>query len=1269
MSARKRVVLWFILAFISFGLHSQEYPVNVTIGLNPPNPVFLSDYAAADNNAVNVTIYLGDLERHSYKVKFRLTIEGEGIALKTKASFLPPPLFLDGGMTEVLSGFDLAPYFNPDNLDFYGISRSEFLKRGSLLQGFYSFRLEVLDFTRGIRVSNVALATAWLILNDPPIINLPLNGERVVAGNPQNILLSWSPRHTASPNGGFSSEYEISMVEMVPGISSPEIAIRTQNTILKIRTTETNYLLALGDPSLVPGRRYAFRVRAIDPQGRDLFKNDGYSETSSFIFGHACTQATGLAAKSPDPNRIRLNWDADEVHTGYSVRYSAMSESDWTELDIESSSLIIPGLNAGTKYRFQVQPKCGTLTGDYSDVFQAVTVENTSSKFVCGAPPPAPTLSTQALNTELLVGQTIKTSDFEVTLTTIQKNQDNTFRGTGYAFMPWMNETAVAVRFSQIKVNDQLSVYSGNIHTVYTPFSKNAWKIDLDGTEEVRDDAEATSNSRDSIPVIHFDGIIDSLVADAATSTVIIYSGGVPAEQIPIPQGAVQSPGETKILDSAGTTWVVDHAGNVSIVSSAYTPGVSTTEASVDYQVSFQPSENAVFGFDDGSSPSHFDEFTVNGKPYLARWKSVAIDEADRVVARITGRNSFPPEIGFNDNGEGVEVHSPSDGSEKILVLRGSAQTGSRAVSAFALVDGSRKIEVGRIGVTTYSKLKSKLVVVPVNKVGPPDAGALEAELNAIYKQAVAEWEVRVASNFTIGSQYIAGIDTARSDLLSGFNQRMKRFNRAYQWNYDLEPDTYYIFLISESGSSRAGFMPFKRRFGYLFLENVTDIARAIAHELGHGAFGLQHTFEEFDQTKGSTRNLMDYGGGVALSKYQWDAMRDPKNHSGWVTDTEETSYIEFESEFSKAVAPASAGCWSEGVERGFELFEDYDMDLAVYGGFIRMLLCETEKENCGESGVGDFSCGVTNGLLQEIDWCAFLESAEGLTFNPAELLTCMYRTMPKGTGPGIEEADFTKIVFKCITGVELGDMVDGIKQFVVDNWDEPYYQGQATAFALTLFSPLKGKILTKLRTLPKFAGKIAKFEKLSLAKSGDELVGIAKSLISKVRTLTFKPSWLSDRVITGNLDNPKGLIGVYNKTLPDGSIVDDTKRALADIEFDVTYASNFESFSKDGFKMLNTNKWYYIMDEAGYWENFNKPWLDDLVKNKADVQVLSDKNNELLRYQWTLEEAILKFRFDRELKRMETGFGKEIEYFETLVAAGKYRWEEATGTYRYIGD
>ena len=52
-----------------------------------------------------------------------------------------------------------------------------------------------------------------------------------------------------------------------------------------------------------------------------------------------------------------------------------------------------------------------------------------------------------------------------------------------------------------------------------------------------------------------------------------------------------------------------------------------------------------------------------------------------------------------------------------------------------------------------------------------------------------------------------------------------------------------------------------------------------MAHELGHGAFSLRHTFKEEKNTlpEKGTDNLMDYADGTKLYKYQWDRLRSPE--------------------------------------------------------------------------------------------------------------------------------------------------------------------------------------------------------------------------------------------------------------------------------------------------------------------------------------------------------------------------------------------------------
>ena len=56
-----------------------------------------------------------------------------------------------------------------------------------------------------------------------------------------------------------------------------------------------------------------------------------------------------------------------------------------------------------------------------------------------------------------------------------------------------------------------------------------------------------------------------------------------------------------------------------------------------------------------------------------------------------------------------------------------------------------------------------------------------------------------------------------------------------------------------------------------------TANSQTIAHELGHGAFKLQHPFDEFTDYRQGTDsdNIMDYYDGDSLRKYQWDLIQN----------------------------------------------------------------------------------------------------------------------------------------------------------------------------------------------------------------------------------------------------------------------------------------------------------------------------------------------------------------------------------------------------------
>jgi TANFOR domain-containing protein len=521
-AARVFAGMVFLLAGYSQRVSAQTYPVQVITQLTPPYSVKLSDYtgATADRMAVNV---FADIARPELQVKFRLRIEGQNVTITTKPEYNPPPVTIRGGMPERFTGYDLAEYFNPANLTFQGITRQQFMKTGSLPEGFYRFQVEVLEYNRGIPISNTGTANAWLILNDPPIVNLPRQDEKLKPQSPQNVLIQWTPRHTGSPNSAFATEYEVTMVEVWPASRNPNDAILTSPPIFETTTQSTTIVYGPAETPLEPGRRYAFRVRAKSMVGieeMDLFKNKGYSEVVSFVYGDACDLPTGIRAESLNSTRFTVNWDGQLNHTGYKVRYRLAGDNTapWFEDNTVMNEAVISSLKANTKYEYQVAGVCGLFNGPYSTVATIITKEAPPMEYSCGIPMETFNLDPASLATSLKVGDIVQAGDFDVELVKVS-GSNGVFSGEGFVAVPFFNNAKAFMTFNNIMVSKELRMVKGFMNVTGAGVDvvpdeilavMNELSETLDEIDGVLDDAEEVLDKIDDVL-----NIVDVVLKDA----------------------------------------------------------------------------------------------------------------------------------------------------------------------------------------------------------------------------------------------------------------------------------------------------------------------------------------------------------------------------------------------------------------------------------------------------------------------------------------------------------------------------------------------------------------------------------------------------------------------------------------------------------------------------------------------------------------------------------------------------------------------------------
>ncbi|WP_271785480.1 hypothetical protein, partial [Aquimarina algiphila] len=150
-----------------------------------------------------------------------------------------------------LSNLDLQPYFALQNLR--GITPQQYNR--PLPEGLYRFCFEAYDPRSGQRISRKSCATVYLVLNDPPFLNIPNRGEQVAMRDPQNIIFQWTPRHLNATN----VQYEFTLAELWDDQMDPQAAFLASRPLYQTTTFATTLLYGPGETPLLPDKKYAWR--------------------------------------------------------------------------------------------------------------------------------------------------------------------------------------------------------------------------------------------------------------------------------------------------------------------------------------------------------------------------------------------------------------------------------------------------------------------------------------------------------------------------------------------------------------------------------------------------------------------------------------------------------------------------------------------------------------------------------------------------------------------------------------------------------------------------------------------------------------------------------------------------------------------------------------------------------------------------------------------------------------------------------------------------
>ncbi|WKB81258.1 hypothetical protein QYR09_16090 [Cellulophaga lytica] len=880
---------------------AQLFPVQVSPQLTPPYSLKLSDYSTSTTEKLLVNLLLTDVNESDLQVRLRFSISGNSVNIQSK-DFVQnaAPIQLTGGIPLRLSNLDLQPYFDLQNLN--GITPSEYSK--PLPDGLYQFCFEVFDWTTGRPLSEKKCYPVYLVLNDPPFLNLPQNGEQVPAQDPQNIIFQWTPRHVNATG----VEYEFELRELWDTNVDPQAAFLASPNLYQTKGFANTLLYGPGETSLLEGKTYGWRVRAIVSDGISetaVFKNGGYSEIFYFTYTGKCDAPQYILAKSEGTTTEEITWQQNPDHINYQIQFRKEGGSNnvWFESETVETKKKLFFLEAETTYEYRVGGQC-VQNGGYS--YSAINTFTTpgkedASEYNCGIPPEIVITNQDPLQL-LGVNDVFTAGDFPVTVKEVNGGNGN-YTGWGFIVVPYLGDTQIRVTFNNIQINTDKQLTNGIVETEYDE------KFATTGGAGMSDVSELTE-------LIEGDNDIDELNVnfvippDYFEDYITVEDGQIVIRNPNDAQVRTSPLGDDKVIvDSAGNTYHVDAEGNVTKggkidkggpVNPDNVEGVTKNgdiESLTAKGITVTFNTRGTYGYD--KLPTGINNTKLNEEYKTIKDAQGANYEIVNHVAEKNNSSLITATVSISNSDYTIDdlifktkqgellTHTKATNNTINLSVQGRYTFENEPIYAVvkSKQDTTKQQTAGAFNLWHLSRKTVDVVLVSVNGAQLPTA----IELNTIFNQAATTLNIETKSvsltNGLLGADN--KLEIGDKPWLNTYNQEQKAIIADLKQKIDYQKDKYYVFTFSSNfitTKSIAGFMPLKRQFGFVFNgglssdeEGKGDLAKVTAHEVAHGIFALQHPFTTYgNDTKGKTPWLMDYANGDLLSHMDWAQIHNP---------------------------------------------------------------------------------------------------------------------------------------------------------------------------------------------------------------------------------------------------------------------------------------------------------------------------------------------------------------------------------------------------------
>lgn len=889
-----KVQLLFVMLLISMKLSAAVvYPIVLNPQILPPYSNCLLDYAASKR--FNVFALSRDMNHANYT--FCLNIK-----MKHGNSYLIDKTVYDVRFT-VASGVpkivDITSLLDRvDNQSNEGFCYEE---------GAYEFIFQAFDANEpSIAVSEPAYLLAYLSKSEPPMCIYPNDNDCISPNIGGVINFSWTESFAAVPDP--SRKFRIAIYEMPDGLfdegsdystrqrkSRLNSLVETQVPIFMDETNVPFYSFINTTGKLQKNHTYLWRVQiykdGTNPDGKyttsGYYKNGGWSEPFTLRYRNcdpwsqetvkqekkSDTEAPSLEVEVSDA--VTISWKTDpDKYCGYRVGYNVKGQDsviEWTTQTFaqnESSWVISKNITPGVDYVAKIEgitdcPDTAYTKSNKKDFKVQYKANNDCKSNI-------PTLSLNDNIEELKAGDIIDACGKSVKVTNVERNANGTFSGQGIALLPILSDwTGIRVKFEGIKVNSSKEMTSGHI--------------------------ESTTGS--SPLTLNINGVANKQNAGTKTNLQKKIADSKPESS----QVAIKVEGKKVSVsgNAIGTIVEKEEVGNIS----------DEDKVGENGKITFTAKEYGNPVIDEGMSP--FNGLQISSYYEVpGQWIALEAGMSTKLVAKFTkgdvdiNLDSVSIYIQAEEDAVKIENLKWSATNECELTIFAGKETEHLNLIAVDKSKGSLNI-LGRAFIQSMKREEITLHLVPVRRNSSSVKNdAISERLNAIYNPLGKHFTVEVEDQFDEKKELgflDDGLDVSETSLLSLESKEMKELTQAY---VDAHPgiedskDAYIFICPSAKDKNVKGDMPRNKSIGYVFSSATTygtdTDAWTIAHELGHGIFDLEHTFD-FGVNKNTTKNLMDYNQGTETKVWQWTVMDNHPSYtlpfledaedSQWTTD------------------------------------------------------------------------------------------------------------------------------------------------------------------------------------------------------------------------------------------------------------------------------------------------------------------------------------------------------------------------------------------------